>query len=793
MKNTEYKDVFDIGEEALSMENKFSFNKNIQIQNTLGETIRGMSRVSPILQTKPVAVDSQFIQKYYFIDATKKNKDKEILIEEVKFMKRDGYSFAIEEFFEDANKNGILGDAGDLLDFKLLIFSTNDGNKIREAHNVVQPKADEIILFLESDSDLLTGKARLFAKIGSGIRKKFFDKNNKLINNSLTEKIQTKKNDIETKTLIELLEKGSVKENIISIEGFMNLFKDQLLAMLVLNYILGEIVDSVGDKIDFLKIPDSFWDSDNPDYFFDKDNLIENIKISDEKIIQLENIFVGTGLIFAGPFAPMVPLTMKVLAPKLKPIAKQWIDSFNQHITNVIQDVFAKIETDPLSNLLWKEAQKQIAFECGIWNGIVDFISSFFKFIALVLKSPVSIIEDPALTLETLDNIFDFLESGEVFSTLRIEFSTFCKNLVADLQEQGSDDINWTKVFYIIGFGVVFVASFFIPYANVIKVLGSLGKLGEIFTIFIKTFEEFLKIAKVSTGNTFGKLSSSLTKIGQKAISEFLALFKSGSRLRRFLTELRAKIIEWIKKSKKQLTRLQELLGLGLSKETIAKLESHGLKLGPGEHPIAVNGIGNGNTIAIYHKGVKIYEGFPAGIAGLSRKLEKMTAEAAEKYLDNLLQKYLDDYINAQNFKFRQSGYTFTHSFTIAKDETKDFAFYLVDSAGNKELQGFSNISKDGVLFNTFDVKVQRQDVSTAMYKLLDKVGFEKVEGSYGAGSLGQNFEIFMNVYKKQGNALEAAYATPAGKGLNKATNNKFKPVDIVITEKKVTMFWIKK
>lgn len=638
MKNTEYKDVFDFGEEALSMENKFSFDKNIQIQNTLGETIRGMKRISPILQTKPVSVDSQFIQKYYFIDATKKNNEKEILIDEIKFMKRDGYSFAMEEFFEDSNKNGVLGDAGDLLDFKLLIFSTDDGNKIREAHDVVQAKSDEIILFLESDSDLLTGKARLFAKIGSGIRKKFFDKDGKILNNSLTEKIQTKRNDIEIKTLIELLEKGSVKGNVISIESFMNLFKDQLLSMFVLNYILGEIVDSVAEKIDFLKISDSFWDSDHPDYFFDKDNLIENIKISDEQIIKLENIFLGTGIIFAGPFAPMVPITMKVLAPKLRPIAKQWINSFNQHITNVIQEVFAKIETDPLSDFLWKEAQKQIAFECGAWNGIVDFISSLFKFIALVLKAPTSIVEDPALTLETLDNIFDFLTSGEVFSTLRSEFTLFFKDLINDLKEQNSDDINWTKVFYIIGFGVVFVASFFIPYANIAKVLGSLGKLGEIFTIFIKAFEETLKIAKAATGAAFKKLTTSLAKVGQKAISEFLAIFKSGSRLRRFLNSLKIKIVEWIKKSGKQFSRLQEVLNLGVSKNVIDTLTKAGLTIRKKTSIIlgSTGGLPN-NIFSISHKGVSIFEGTAKEVAEFTKKLKKMSKEFAEKYLDDLL------------------------------------------------------------------------------------------------------------------------------------------------------------
>lgn len=551
MKNTEYKNVFDVGEEALSIKNKFSFNKSVQFQNTLGETVRGMRNVSPILQVKPTSVDSQFIQNHYFIDATKKDKDNEILIDEIKFMKRDGYSFVFEEFFEDTNQNGVFGDVGDLLDFKLLIFASEDGNKIREAHNVVQQKADEIILFLESDSDLLTGKARLYAKIGSNIRKKFFDKDGNLTNNALTEKIQSKKNDIETKTLIELLETGTVKGNIISIENFMNTFKNQFLNMLAFNYILGTIIDSAAEKIDFLKVPDNFWDADNPDYFFDKDNLLENLTISGDQITKLENLLIGTGIVFSGPFAPLVPITMKILAPKLRPIAKSWIDSYNQYITKIIEEVFVKIDNNPLSDFLLSEAQKQIAFECGIWNGIVDFISSFFKFIALVLKSPSSAVEDPALTLETLDNIFDFLSGGEVLNTFRTELSQFCKDLVQDLHEQGTDDINWTKVFYIIGFVAMFVATFFIPFANIVKVLGSAGKFGEIFTIFMKTFEDTLKIVKAAVNSSTKNITRFLVKGGQKAIAEFLAFFKSEGRLRKFFDNIRKKIVEWFKKKGK--------------------------------------------------------------------------------------------------------------------------------------------------------------------------------------------------------------------------------------------------
>jgi hypothetical protein len=553
MKNTDYKDVFDMSNEALSMANKFSFDPFAQIQNTIGETIRGMKKVSPILKVKPSAVDSQFIQKNYFIDATQKDKNKQILIDEIKFMKRDGYSFVLEEFFNDTNRNGVFGDSGDVLDFKLLIFATDDGNKIREAYDVVHQKTDEIILFLESDSDLLTGQARLYAKIGANVRKKFFDKEGKLINNSLTDKIQSRKNDIETKVLIELLEKGSIEGSVISFESFFTILKNIFGNMLALNFILGTIMDSVAEKIDFLKVPESFWDSDHKDYFFDKDHLIKNLTISAENIKKLENIFIGTGIAIAGPFASAAPLVMSFLTPKLRPLAQQWITSYNHYITSLIEDLFTKIDNDPIANLLYGEAQKQIAFECGIWNGCIDFISSLFKFISLILKAGASAVEDPALTLETVDNIFDFLSSGEVIETFRKTLTEFCKGFLQDLKEEGTDNINWTKVFYTIGFGIAFVATLFIPIGNVIELLSSLGKFGEIFSILMNGFKETLKIAKTAVSTAAKDLTASLVKSGIRMINEILGIFKNENRLFNFLKNLRKKIIDWIKKNKKHL------------------------------------------------------------------------------------------------------------------------------------------------------------------------------------------------------------------------------------------------
>jgi hypothetical protein len=84
------------------------------------------------------------------------------------------------------------------------------------------------------------------------------------------------------------------------------------------------------------------------------------------------------------------------------------------------------------------------------------------------------------------------------------------------------------------------------------------------------------------------------------------------------------------------------------------------------------------------------------------------------------------------------------------------------------------------------------------MYNFLDKIGFNNVRGSYsGNGSLNVNYDEFMKAYKATNDKEIAALATPAGKALNKALDNKFKPDinNIIIREdiKKVIINWIRK
>ena len=85
---------------------------------------------------------------------------------------------------------------------------------------------------------------------------------------------------------------------------------------------------------------------------------------------------------------------------------------------------------------------------------------------------------------------------------------------------------------------------------------------------------------------------------------------------------------------------LQELLNLGLGRETAETLSGLGLRARK-KASIILGSLGvplGGNRFAIVHNGVEVFEGTAKEIAAFSKKLKKLGKEAAEKYLDDLLE-----------------------------------------------------------------------------------------------------------------------------------------------------------
>jgi len=148
MKETEYKDVFDVGEEALSMDNKFSYPAFPSLKNafTIGENIRGMSNVSPLATVKLFNQSAEDIQNKYYPDGdppvegtfTYIPDSRSDLTSVIKTTVKDFYYYGVKDVKNFA--------------FKVIIFSSTEATKLKECFEISNPKGREILIFVEDNS-----------------------------------------------------------------------------------------------------------------------------------------------------------------------------------------------------------------------------------------------------------------------------------------------------------------------------------------------------------------------------------------------------------------------------------------------------------------------------------------------------------------------------------------------------------------------------------------------------------------------------------------------------------------
>ena len=188
---------------------------------------------------------------------------------------------------------------------------------------------------------------------------------------------------------------------------------------------------------------------------------------------------------------------------------------------------------------------EQIAFLCGLWNGLVDFVAGIFKFLGLLLQAPYDMAENFQDVLEAIDH---FREAWAVFSFK--DFFITGMRLYADIlvelfqfftDPNVRDNYNFDVIAYYSGFGVAFIASFFIPVVNITKV-SNVTK----FSKFIP--EEFVATLNVARTQNLKGFKAMVRLL--EDIAEFLS--KKGDELYQELKKLLDKLLAWIKKNKKR-------------------------------------------------------------------------------------------------------------------------------------------------------------------------------------------------------------------------------------------------
>ena len=512
----------------------------------LGETIRGIHNVSPLAAVKFYNQTSDDIYNKYFPDANESSKGNTTILEDPNIVTKGGYDFNSHDFHSDKNKNGIKDEDEQHL-FKLLIFVSTDGNKVKECYEVVKPAADEIILFLETDEDGLSNQ-KLYGRISEKVRKTYVDTTtgklyNAFFEGDIVETVKKYLSQANKEIIEELLLKGYIADKSISASFFKGL-KYVLLATSAPSKALGWVLNTIGNGIDFLKIPDNFWDTENEGYYFQKDKLIENLSISSDKLNLLKNLFTDKkGLDLTDFTLQMVDDVIL----KLISVIESFIGHYNNYVKTKIEEIFKTLENPQMQEQTEKLAEK-VALICGIWNGVVDFVSSIFKFLGMLLEAPFNISKDFQYVLEMIDNFWEICSSGKLWENLESAISTGITKMVEYLKSKNGDDVNWVRINYVAGFAIAFVGTLFIPLANIAK-LANVGKGGDIFLALNKKVNE----AVIKTSNFAKKVeTSAIYNSASKALQELFEMIAKGrQKLQDFVDKALKEIAEWFLKNKK--------------------------------------------------------------------------------------------------------------------------------------------------------------------------------------------------------------------------------------------------
>lgn len=654
----------------------FNTQNNMPLPNPLGETIRGMNNMSPLLQIKPPnnSKTSQSLKTSYFIDAQIEKKGNLSVINDLKKTAKDGFLYTSLDVFFDKNLNGIQ-DPDEKLMFKVYFFFSDDGNKVREAYQVSRLEESDIYFFIEGDEDFFSSK-KLYAKVSPEVKKQFYNKDGELDEKFFNSSVMgtlSKETGFEADIVRELLENGNVEKENVNLEKMITALKQGLVYFFSTSKALGWACNKIGNGLDYLKISDDFWDTQSEDYFFDKDNLIKKIIISDDLINKIDKLFENKKGLDLDDITPNI---LEQYIKKYSGAIKRFIQYYNDFVTREIDAVY-QLADGGIGEFLAGKMQLWVAFRCGLWNGIVDFISSLFKFVGEILEAPFNAVLDFQGAMETLDNIYDFLFGGHFLENLGNAATEMYNKLLDFCKTHNKEDYDWVRVSYIAGSGIAFIASFFIPFTQVLKA-ANLGKVAEIIQAVNKEVGAALSAAsKYSKGQAY------------KALSALLELFsKGGKAFWNFLKNVWDELEKWFLSARFKLSKVAEFLGFGFSRETAETLGNLGLK------PKTVfeqTGLGAnlpyGNFVTrLEYKGFTVFKGSKKQVAAFAKELKGMSNEAAIKYLDDLLEKI---FIIGERFeKHIEDGHVRIKKFKA--DNLVDEYEYLASQGGRAAERGFN-------------------------------------------------------------------------------------------------------
>ena len=530
-------------------QNSFQTQNNTSVMQ-LGESIRGMNNVSPLVEMKMYNQKSKDISDKYFIDAFKYQYDDfDIVVDSgctvnEEYLRQNFKKHNFNYFIDDDGKKGFT--EGDR-EVNFVIFISKDENKIKEAYQCLEPSKNEIILFIE-DNTGDNNEQLILAKADTSVKKVFKQVNQKMLNDYKPFHDMQGILKLEYKDWIALILNGRLEGNKFAVEDVIGSLSNVIKIFFLPSKALGWILNKIGDGIDYLKIPDTIWDTQSDDYFFEKNNITNFFTVDTAPLAELKKAVVNdpNKIEWNDLLPSFISENAEIYIDELENV----IGKYNTYITRQIEAIYSfQQQVAPVIDIL--NIKESIAFWVGMWNGLVDFISSIFKFAGMILEAPFEIFDNFDKVVDWISQLFSSLSNIDISDELVKAYA----NIKKYLSEKDSGDVDWIRVAYISGFGLMFILTFFIPYANIAK-LASIGKFGKFGVIIADVLE--------GTGKALGKVTQAVTQETKdlakdiwKALTSLVELLKhGGAKLKELFEKISKAIVDWFFKNKDKYVEL---------------------------------------------------------------------------------------------------------------------------------------------------------------------------------------------------------------------------------------------
>jgi len=422
-----------------------------------------------------------------------------------------------------------------LTDFR--VFISHDGAFLLKKYNSLKGKLreDEIALFLEwNEKDVFSDSITLL--LAGDKAKKY-----------VADLLQSK--SIQDSFFIGPERQKKMIETIINSNSLLDAAIDAVI------YLQDEVIQKVkeiGVSIfgtiesfftETLRIPDKFWDSDDPEYMVGQvGDSIEGLLIGFSH--EIDSLLVK--------YSSLISLELEFILLGIKKFADYILELFKG--VRIIGEFF-------------------VALVCGIWNGIMDTIGAIFGLIKLVIIGVAGIAKIVnsadyynALVLEYLDNMFveaikiDWKEVINEASKEMLEIA-FIMIRIPEIIIKKITEINHTEAGYYIGYILFEIVSWIFPPLKIAE-LGKLSKLTK--------FDKIRKASNIIPDATISKGGNYIDAFFE-FIEPFIKKLKAGTKsFKEFIIEVFQKFKKWINELfttiSKPSTEVTELFRRGKSK-----------------------------------------------------------------------------------------------------------------------------------------------------------------------------------------------------------------------------------